>query len=55
MTNLNIFLFTFLLCLHDALMLRQTAGTPEAYLWAVLALVSAVMLHVAARSFMPRD
>lgn len=55
MNHLNIFFVSLLLCLHDALRLKEVAGTSEAWLWAALTLLSAAVMFMAAKPFMPKN
>jgi hypothetical protein len=54
MNDLVIFLFAGALAMLDAAFLAFNAGTPEAYVWAFLAMCSSALMMMAARPFMPK-
>jgi len=54
MNYIVIFLFAAAIAMLDAAFLAFNAGTPEAYIWAFLALSASAIMMLATRPFMPR-
>jgi hypothetical protein len=54
-SNSATFLASFTLATADIIRLRITAGTPEAWIWGVLTLVSVGVMLLSAAAAMPRE
>lgn len=54
-SDLVVFLASFALAITDMIRLRITAGTPEAWLWGALTLVSIGMMLASAADSLPRE
>lgn len=54
-SNLTIFLASFALAVADIVRLRLTAGTPEAWLWGALMLISVGMMLASVAESLPGE